>query len=87
MGNGLNLHLHDVNPHVTKDDEGRRVVEALCEHYFPADKVVSIPDYLWWTKEKGYTTNSFCGHCRKTHDIRVGCFPGTTLNRERREGA
>lgn len=60
------LHIHDVNPHVTHDGEGTdRVVESMCGHYYPANRVVSVADFHEWVEIKRYTTETFCGHCRR----------------------
>ena len=60
----IKMHIHNVNPHATQDDEGQRVVETLCEQYYAAARVVSVADYRDWTMDKCYTVDIFCGHCR-----------------------
>ena len=59
------LHLHDVNPHVTRDDDGQRIVETLCVQYYPASKVVSVAHYKEWVESRRYTAEIFCAHCRE----------------------
>lgn len=68
MGKPIKLHLHKESPHVTENEDGERLVEAYCEQYYPAAKVVSVADYREWTEVKGYTPEIFCGHCRTALD-------------------
>ena len=68
MGKPVKLHLHKESPHVTETEDGGRLIEAYCEQYYPAAKVVAVADYREWTGVKGYTPEIFCGHCRAALD-------------------
>ena len=66
MKPALKVHIHDSSRTTTTSASGI-VMEAVCEHFKPVDRVVSEPMYRTW-RDSGYTPDIFCGNCLQVID-------------------